>query len=273
MQIPGSTPAAAPGPVHLEGPGTMFVLFRIENKAIDQIRTFTPDCELDAGGLPFHWLTGVRPADSIAFLSATALERANESDRSGKDRIGERAVSAIALHGDPVADQALENLVAPDKPESIRERTTFWLGSSRGARGAEILKRLVAQDPSDRVREKAIFGLSASKEPTAVNIMIDAAKNDKSAHVRGQALFWLAQKAGRRETQAITDAIANDPDTQVKKKAVFALEQLPNHEGVPLLIQVARTNKNPEVRKQAMFWLGQSKDPRAVSFFEEVLTK
>jgi len=48
---------------------------------------------------------------------------------------------------------------------------------------------------------------------------------------------------------------------------------LPKDEGVPMLIQVARTNRNPEVRKQAMFWLGQSKDPRAVKFFEDILTK
>jgi len=27
------------------------------------------------------------------------------------------------------------------------------------------------------------------------------------------------------------------------------------------------------VRKQAMFWLGQSNDPRAVKFFEDVLLK
>jgi HEAT repeat protein len=57
----------------------------------------------------------------------------------------------------------------------------------------------------------------------------------------------------------------------VKKKAVFALSQLPKEEGVPLLINVARTNQNPAVRKQAMFWLGQSKDPRAIDFFTQVL--
>ena len=57
----------------------------------------------------------------------------------------------------------------------------------------------------------------------------------------------------------------------MKKKAVFALTQLPKDEGVPLLIQVARTNRNPVVRKQAIFWLGQSKDPRALRFFEEIL--
>jgi hypothetical protein len=40
---------------------------------------------------------------------------------------------------------------------------------------------------------------------------------------------------------------------------------------VPLLINVAKTNKNPAVRKQAIFWLGQSKDPRALDYLEEIL--
>jgi HEAT repeat protein len=44
-------------------------------------------------------------------------------------------------------------------------------------------------------------------------------------------------------------------------------------EGVPLLISLARTNKNPVVRKQAIFWLGESRDPRALDFLEEILTK
>ena len=46
--------------------------------------------------------------------------------------------------------------------------------------------------------------------------------------------------------------------------------------GLPVrrsLIDIARSNRNPAVRKQAMFWLGQSNDPRAVKFFEDVLLK
>ena len=62
-----------------------------------------------------------------------------------------------------------------------------------------------------------------------------------------------------------------DPETEVKRRAVFALSQLPKGEGVPLLIDVARKNSNPAVRKQAIFWLGQSKDPRAIEFFAEIL--
>jgi HEAT repeat protein len=103
--------------------------------------------------------------------------------------------------------------------------------------------------------------------------MIRMAHDDTSTHVRGQALFWLAQKAGTKAAGTISGAIENDPDTDVKKKAVFALSQLPKDEGVPKLIEVAQNNKNPAVRKQAMFWLGQSNDPRALQFFEKVLTR
>jgi HEAT repeat protein len=266
-----TTVSATAGPVRLEAPGYVFVLFRIENHAVDRIRTFSLDCELDGGGVPFHWLTGVEAAESVALLSQFALRPGDET--RGRHNPSESAIAAIALHAGPAGDQALETLVTPGQPESLREKAIFWLGSARGRRGYEVLRRIVMQDASDRVREKAIFGLSVSKEPEAVPAMIEVAKNDRSPHVRGQALFWLAQKAGQKAAAAITEAIEGDPDTEVKKKAVFALQQLPPDEGVPLLIQVARTNKNPAVRKQAMFWLGESQDPRAVRFFEEVLLR
>jgi hypothetical protein len=187
----------AAGPVLLEGSSTLVVLFRIANRAVDKARTVSGDCELDAGGLPFIQLDGVKPAESVALLSSlVTLKR-------------DQALSAIAMHADPAAVPAL----------------------------------------------------------------LDFAKNDPTPHIRGQALFWLAHRAGQREIAAIRGAIDNDPATEVKKRAVFALDQLPKNEGIPLLIDVARTNKNPEVRKQAMFWLGQSKDARAIAFFEQVLGK
>jgi HEAT repeat protein len=263
----GVTVANTPGPISLESAGYIFVLFRIEQHAVDRIRTFSADCELDGGGLPIYWLNGAPAAESVALLAGFVTQTAQEHRQS------EPAMAAIALHADPAADQALDRFAAPGQPDSIREKATFWLGSARGRRGFEVLRRIVKEDASDRVREKAVFGLSVSQEPEAVAVMVGVAKSDRSSHVRGQALFWLAHKAGAKAGAAITEAIENDPDTDVKKRAVFALQQLPPDEGVPLLIQVARTNKNPAVRKQAMFWLGQSNDPRAVQFFEEVLLR
>jgi len=264
--------AISDGRVRLEN-DFFIVMFRAENHALTKIRTFSQDCEIDAGGLPVTWLTDVNPAQSVALLSSLvrAEQFANSSDGDEERRIGKQAVSAIALHKDPAADTELERFAAPDHPEALRRHVAFWFGSARGERGFRALQRMLREDPSDKVREQAVFGLSVSKVPAALDSMIATAKNDRSTKVRGQALFCLGQKAGKRAVETITEAIEKDPETDIKKKAVFALSQLPKDQGVPMLIQVARTNKNPVVRKQAMFWLGQSNDPRALAFFEEVL--
>ncbi len=254
--------------VRLEGGGNLLVLFRVEQAQVQKIRTFSEDCELDAGGLPFFWLTDVRPQESVALLAFFAKPREGEDRRHG---LSDSAVAAIAFHQDPSADSTLEQFTAPAQPESLRERTSFWLGVARGRRGYEILRRMAKEDPGEKVREKVSFALSLSKEPDALSTLIEMARADASTHVRGQAIFWLSQKAGKKAEEAITAAIENDPETEVKKKAVFALSQLPRDEGVPRLIQVAKENRNPAVRKQAIFWLGQSKDPRALTFFEEIL--
>ena len=260
------------GKVHLEN-DYFIVMFRAENHAVTKIRTFSQDCEIDAGGLPVTWLTDVNPAQSVALLSSFVRADQFLESRDGDEehRIGKQAVSAVALHKDAAADTELERYAAPDHPEALRRHVAFWLGSARGERGYRALQRMLRDDPSDKVREQAVFGMSVSKVPAALDSMIATAKNDRSTKVRGQALFWLGQRAGKRAMETITAAIENDPETEIKKKAVFALSQLPKDEGVPMLIQVARSNKNPAVRKQAMFWLGQSNDPRALAFFEEVL--
>jgi HEAT repeat protein len=257
--------------VKLEGPTHLMVLFRVENRQVGKVRSFTPECELDAGGLPFTWLTGVSAPESIKLLLGIAKDTAAGAARD-QVRRADSALSAIALHADPAADAALEELVAQNQPEQVRRQAIFWLGNARGQRGFEVVSRVVREDPSDKIREHAIFALTQSKDPQALAVVVGVAHNDKSVRVRGQALFWLAQRAGHKMAEgAINDAIANDPETEVKKKALFALTQMPSGEGVPLLIQVARTNRNPEVRKQAMFWLGQSKDDRALRYIEEVL--
>jgi HEAT repeat protein len=257
--------------VQLESPTEFLVLARFEDRVLNRVRMFTPDCDVDAGATTVVWLTDVKPDDSVAWLSGVVTSVADAGEL--RERSAKQAIGAIALHNAPSADRALESFVAPNRPEWLRGDTAFWLGSARGEAGVRVLIRMVQQDASDKVRDKATFGLSVSKSPSALAALITAAKSDASAHVRGQALFWLAQKAGKEAVSTISDAIDRDPETEVKKKAVFALSQLPHDEGVPKLIDVARNNKNPAVRKQAFFWLGQTKDPRAVQFFEDILLK
>jgi hypothetical protein len=255
--------------VTLEPPTELLVLARLEAGHVGRVRTFTPDCDIDAGDMPLVWMTDVKADDSIAWLTSLVIEVGEESDR--RERVAKPAIGAIALHDEAAADRVLDGFVSPSRPEWLRRETAFWLGTARAGEGARLLARMIAQDPSDRVREQATFGLSVSAQPSSLTTLIGAARDDRSARVRGRALFWLAHRAGKQAADTIAAAIDADPDTEVKKQAVFALSRLPKDEGVTRLVEVARTNKNPEVRKQAMFWLGQSNDPRAVTFFEEIL--
>jgi HEAT repeat protein len=259
------------GAAKLEAPRSIAVLFRAETKHVKKIRVVSMDCSLDAGGLTFVWLSGVKPAESVELLET--FVRGTDLDAHDDDHTSHGALTAIALHADPAADRALESFTRSGEPESLRKQTAFWLGAAREEAGLTVLEKMAKSDPSSEVRSQVTFALSVSHEPGAVEEMIRMAHDDQSTHVRGQALFWLAHKAGQKAVGTITGAIENDPDTDVKKKAVFALSQLPKDEGVPKLIEVAQTNRNREVRKQAMFWLGQSHDPRALAFFEKVLTQ
>jgi hypothetical protein len=254
------------GVIHLEPPDHAVILFRVVNNAVERIRSVSPDCEIDAGDVPFHWLNDVQPAQSVTLLATFVAQWG-----TGGTPPASSAVSAIAMHSDPAADAALDRFLATTQPEAVRLRTVSIMGSMRGHRGFETLKNLIANDPNERVRERAVSALASSKDPEAVDLLIATARNDRSARLRAQAVGELGRKNGPNVVSTITNAIENDPDTQVKRRAVNALQSMPDGAGIPLLIEVVKTTKSPEVRRQAMNALENARDPRAISFFEQVL--
>ena len=146
-------PWLSPQTVKLEGP-THLVVLACGWKTIksDKIRTFTPECDLDAGGLPFIWLTGVSAPESIRFLlsiaksasGATRDDSANIGCRSGGDRVARRP------GGRPGARRARGLQISP---KNCGVKPFSGSGSSRGRRGFDIVSRIVREDPSDKIRE------------------------------------------------------------------------------------------------------------------------
>ena len=244
-----------------------FVFMRFEKGSIGQVRAFSTDCAIDAPGSTVYWLQEVESGQSIAYLESL-LKREDSRGRGENDEI----LSAIALHSGPQANATLERLVQPGQLSKIRGQAAFWIGSTRGSHGLDVLLALIKSDQDQEFLEQAIFAISQNEEhERAFNELIRLARKDPRHDVREHSLFWLAQEAGQKAAGTITDAIENDPDTDVKKKAVFALSEMPREEGVPLLIDQARKNRNPVVRKEAIFWLGQSEDPRALDFITSIL--
>lgn len=247
----------------------LVVYARVTSEGVDNLRMFSPSCQVDRGTARVQDLAGVSAAESVRYLET--LVKGGDGGKASKRR-SDGALSAIAFHEDASADRALEGFARDGDTRQIRHSAAFWLGNTREQAGYEALVRLRAVDDV-AFRDHLTFAFSQSKAAQAPATLIDMARNDPSAKVRGQALFWIAQKAQKKSDADVIRAATDDPDAEVKKKAVFALSQIPNGEGVPDLIRVAQENKSREVRKQAMFWLGQSKDPRALAFFEKILTQ
>jgi len=136
----GST---APGVVHLEPPDRAVVLFRVESGAVSRIRVLSPDCEIDAGGLPVHWIDEVRPAESTALLQSFA--RASTPAASpGKER------------SEPVREGAVSALAASDETGAL-----------------DVLAALARSDPNPRIRRQCVSALARSSDPRALAFFSD----------------------------------------------------------------------------------------------------
>jgi hypothetical protein len=193
---------------------------------------------------------------------------------------GARTAGPVKLEGTPelfilyrIENGTLGRIqfASPECSLDLGGLTLHWLSNVSAAASLDYLATFTTGSASRRLSETAVVATALHGDSSAVDRLVKLARDGHDRSVRSTALFWVSQRAGDRAAGTIADAIDRDPDTQVKRQAVFALSQLPRDQAVPRLIDVARNNRNPEVRKQAMFWLGQSQDPRALSFFEEVL--
>jgi HEAT repeat protein len=252
----------------------VYALLRLDHGEVTRARMARAGCTLNAGGVPFEWLTDVHPEDSAAFLGKLAESAAALRDAGAqRSRAVEETLVVLSMHATPKATEVLASLAGPGNSTYLREKAAFWLGAQRGHEGLLALRQLLRSEQDNNLRKKLTFDLSINSDPGATDDLIQMAKSDADSGVRSQALFWLAQKAGKKAVGALNASIENDPNFEVKKKAVFALSQLPREDSVPQLVHIADTNSNFAIRKEAIFWLGQTNDPRALAYIEQMLKR
>ncbi|MBV9211960.1 MAG: HEAT repeat domain-containing protein [Acidobacteria bacterium] len=275
----------------------VFLLYEPDGAVVSRLEVYNLDRPREYRGYPVYWLGRGGNEESLNLLRQIV-----SNDRSRK--LTEHGIVAIALHDDPRVAGVLKNLVNSSLEQDARRTAVHWIGFTGGempfltdlvrnesesvemretaayaigiskdAAALNILTELYRTIPNREIRRKLIFAISVNdNEEAATDFLIRIAKTDADTEARKQAMFWLGQKAGEKTLGVLKDAV-DDPDTEVQKQAVFVLSRRPNDEAVPLLIKIARTHPKGEIRKEAIFWLGRTGDPRALTFFEELLSK
>jgi hypothetical protein len=196
----GTTPARSSqasagqqGPVKLEGAERMVVMLRVADRQIERVRTFSEDCELDAGGRRVHWLQDVRPAESVAFLESLI-----GTDPDRRHRISNAALSALSMHAEPAAQATIERLARSHQAPAVRGEAIFWLAQMAGLKVAAAITRAIDTDPDTEVKKRAVFALSQLPKDQGVPLLIDVARKNPNPAVKKQAIFWLGQSKDPR---------------------------------------------------------------------------
>jgi len=136
------------------------------------------------------------------------------------------------------------------------EAARYFLGLSRELSGRN----------SNEAMSAAVFADAGDISPELGRLVRD---RDVGPETRKQALFWFGQ--GDAPTKSLVQLYDNLDARSLREHFAFVVSQRHDNEAIDKLIDLARTDRDAEVRKQAMFWLGQTKDPRAIKFFHDVL--
>jgi HEAT repeat protein len=183
---------ASSRPVKLEGSGEIAVLFRVVRGEVEKVSVFSIDCELDAGGLPFIWLTGVGTGESAALL---------------KELAPKGALVALALQGGKEAETALIELARAAEPGHRRGEALFWLAQRAGEKAVGVISRAIEDDPDTGVKKQAVFALSQLPKDEGVPKLIEVARSNRNPAVRKQAFFWLGQSDDPRAFRFLEETL------------------------------------------------------------------
>lgn len=141
---------------------------------------------------------------------------------------------------------------------------------------AAALRFLVATAPKldGRSGDDAVTAAAIADAPKTWPGLLSIARDDgASESARKSALFWVAREASDAAVAGLS-SVADDSDATlgVRSDALFFLSQRKDGSGVDALIRVARKSGSMKLRKDAIWYLSQTRDPRALSLFEELLS-
>jgi HEAT repeat protein len=175
----------------LEPATELTILIRVENGRIERLQPVTPDCEVDAGGLPVVWLDGISTAQSAAWLTGQLTTGDPLAQR--EPRMIGSALSALIWHPGEAPIATVVALARDDRRPQVRGQALFWLSQRAGQQAVGAIRNAVDNDPESEVKRKAVFALSQLPKDEGIPLLIEVARNNRNREVRRQAMFWLGQ--------------------------------------------------------------------------------
>ena len=232
---------------------------------LDAVRS-DPDREVREQAV--FWLSQVPGEETVAALDSILRDPKTDAE------IQDKAIFALSQHRSSRAGAILRAFAERrDAPSELREKAIFWLGQNRSADNAQFLKDLYKKLENDDLKEKVIFSLSQMGGTDNYRWLMDIALDShEDIEIRKKALFW----AGQGNSVDVADLVRlydsmNDRD--MKEQLIFVYSQRREAAALDKLFSIGKNDPDRELRKKAIFWIGQSRDPRAAQFLQELINQ
>ncbi len=182
--------------VSLERTTALVVMARIERDGVGRVRSFTPECEVGAGGMTVLWIDGVSADASAVWLSS--LVRGSDTSSERRQLVMEPALATLGLNAGAAATKSLISLARDDERSRVRGQALVWLAQRAGQEAVTAIGDAVTRDSETEVKRQAVYALSRLPPDQGVPLLIQVARTHANPEVRRRAIDYLGRSNDRR---------------------------------------------------------------------------
>lgn len=154
----------------------------------------------------------------------------------------------------------------------VRRTAIDAIAESREAGAMAALAKLYEQIGEREVKREIISAFEDSEEKgAAVDFLANVARTDPDMSLRNEAISTLGEIEHDRALDTLAALYGAESNEETKEEILSALIESGKKAGVRKVIEVARSDSSIRMRKKAIELLGDSDDPEAVKFLEDVI--
>lgn len=212
-----------------------------------------------------HWI-GERDTPA-AFDALTQIYSSEQSPE-----VKRQLLHAFAESKDPRAFAKLAEIARnPTESKDLRRHAVHSMSGNRTGAALEELLKLYERDADSSIRRVILQVLMEMDDPRARAKVLEAARSGPDVGVRRAAIHRLSESKDPQTFETLIGMYDAETDLEVKRQLLHAFANSKRKRGLQKLMDVARRDPNVALRKEAVHWLGESNDPDALKFLEELL--
>ncbi len=197
-------------------------------------------------------------------------------DTDADPDVKKHAIYALSRSANPRARQKLLDVARTNSNEDTRLQAIQWLDDRADESFIDELAKLYQSDKSLKVRKQILYSLSQIASDGARYFTPMAAVSGPGSGgvsvAEGRTSDSSARSKSREKAaKLLLQMYDSESDEAMKSQFLFAFSQSRSKEALQKLMQVAKNDPSIKIRTRAVTYLGQSRDPEAVKFLEDLL--